>query len=73
MTDFGPLMGNRVMMLFGTLAKFDIFAIIIAAAIGFPIKEAASIGSVGTADGPTTIYVATRFAPRLLGPLSVAA
>ncbi|HOA30247.1 MAG TPA: sodium ion-translocating decarboxylase subunit beta, partial [Candidatus Cloacimonadota bacterium] len=47
--------------------------IVIAAAWGFPIKEAASIGIIGAADGPTSIFVANRFAPNLLGPISVAA
>ncbi|NPV27463.1 MAG: sodium ion-translocating decarboxylase subunit beta [Firmicutes bacterium] len=74
MCDFGPLLRNPFYMLFGAAAQFGIFATIVAAAfLGFNIKEAASIGIIGAADGPTTIYVATKFAPHLLGPLSVAA
>ncbi len=74
MIDFGPLLENPIMMLFGGAAQFGIFATItIAAAMGFTLKEAAAIGIIGTADGPTTILVAARFAPHLLGPLSVAA
>ncbi|MGE5542543.1 MAG: sodium ion-translocating decarboxylase subunit beta, partial [Bacillota bacterium] len=74
MIDFGPLLENPVMMLFGGAAQFGIFAtVVLAAAFGFTLKEAASIGIIGTADGPTTIFVAARFAPHLLGPLSVAA
>jgi len=49
------------------------FTLVAAAALGFPLKEAASIGIIGAADGPTSIYVATRFAPRLLAPITVAA
>ncbi|MGE5485726.1 MAG: sodium ion-translocating decarboxylase subunit beta [Ignavibacteriales bacterium] len=74
MIDFGPLLENPVMMLFGGAAQFGIFAtVVLAASFGFTLKEAASIGIIGTADGPTTIFVAARFAPHLLGPLSVAA
>jgi oxaloacetate decarboxylase beta subunit len=74
MIDFTPLLKNPFMLLFGAAAQFGIFAtIFFAAALGFPIKEAASIGVIGAADGPTSIYVANRFAPNLLGPISVAA
>lgn len=74
MCDFTPLLSMPFMMLFGAAAQFGIFAtIIVAALLGFDIKEAASIGIVGAADGPTTIFVASRFAPRLLGPLTVCA
>jgi len=74
MIDFTPLLKNPFMLLFGAAAQFGIFVtIVVAAAWGFPIKEAASIGIIGAADGPTSIYVANRFAPDLLGPISVAA
>ncbi|MDP2807247.1 MAG: sodium ion-translocating decarboxylase subunit beta, partial [bacterium] len=60
--------------LFGGAAQFGIFfTISIATLLGFDLKEAASIGIIGAADGPTSIYVATKFAPRLLAPISVAA
>ena len=74
MCDFAPMLRNPVLMLFGAAAQFGIFAtIVVAAFLGFDIKEAASIGIIGAADGPTTIYVATKVAPHLLAPLSVAA
>lgn len=74
MIDFGPLLENPVMFLFGAAAQFGIFAtMIVATMLGFDIKQAASIGIIGAADGPTSIYVASRFAKELLGPISVAA
>lgn len=74
MIDFTPLLRNPLMMIFGAAAQFGIFAtIVVASAMGFTLKEAASIGIIGAADGPTTIYVATKFARHLLAPLSVAA
>lgn len=74
MIDFGPLLQNPKMLLFGAAAQFGIFStLLVAALLGYPIKEAASIGIIGAADGPTSIFVANRFAPNLLGPISVAA
>ncbi|PKN72541.1 MAG: glutaconyl-CoA decarboxylase subunit beta [Candidatus Cloacimonetes bacterium HGW-Cloacimonetes-3] len=74
MIDFTPLLKNPFMLLFGAAAQIGIFVtIVLAAVMGFPIREAASIGIIGAADGPTSIYVANRFAPNLLGPISVAA
>ncbi|MDF2627341.1 MAG: sodium ion-translocating decarboxylase, beta subunit [Symbiobacteriaceae bacterium] len=74
MCDFTPLLSMPWMMLFGAAAQFGVFATIaVAALLGFDIKEAASIGIIGAADGPTTIFVASRFAPHMLGPLTVAA
>ncbi len=74
MIDFTPLLTNPLMLLFGAAAQFGIFfTISMAALIGFPIREAASIGIIGAADGPTSIYVASKFAKELLGPISVAA
>lgn len=74
MCDFAPLMRNPSVMLFAAAAQFGIFVTAIAAAyLGFPFNQAAAIGVIGAADGPTTIYVASRYAVELLGPLSVAA
>lgn len=74
MIDFTPLLQNPVMLLFGGAAQFGIFFTIgVAALFGFDIKSAASIGVIGAADGPTSIYVASKFAKELLGPISVAA
>jgi carboxybiotin decarboxylase len=74
MIDFGPLFQRPWMMLFGAAAHLGIFlTIMLAAALGFSLKEAASIGIIGAADGPTSIYITTRFAPALLGPIMVVA
>jgi len=81
MIDFSPLLMRPKMFFCGAAAQFGIFATIVAVmAIGkaFPslavdLKSAASIGIIGAADGPTSIFVAARFAPDLLGPISVAA
>ncbi len=75
MIDFSPLLKQPVMLFFGAAAQFGIFvAMLLAASTGmFSLKEAASIGIIGAADGPTSIYVANLFAPNLLGPISVAA
>jgi sodium ion-translocating decarboxylase beta subunit len=74
MIDFGPLFKNPMMIFFGAAAQFGIFAtMIVATLFGFSLKEAASIGIIGAADGPTSIFVANLFAPSLLGPISVAA
>jgi oxaloacetate decarboxylase beta subunit len=74
MCDFGPMFKNPVMMFFGAAAQFGIFAtIIVAVLLGFDLKVASAIGIIGAADGPTSIYVATRFAQDYLAPISVAA
>ena len=74
MIDFSPLFRMPKLMLFGAAAQFGIFfTMMVATLFGFDLKEAASIGIIGSADGPTSIYVATRFAKNLLGPISVAA
>ncbi len=74
MCDFGPLLANPKVFLFGLAAQMGIFLTMgIALLLGFNVYEAASIGIIGAADGPTSIYVSTRFAPHLLGPISVAA
>ena len=74
MIDFAPLFRNPSLLLFGAAAQFGIFiTMIFATLLGYDIREAASIGIIGAADGPTSIVVASRFAPNLLGPISVAA
>lgn len=74
MCDFTPLIRRPSVMLFAAAAQFGIFATAVGATlVGFSFEHAASIGIIGAADGPTTIYVASRFAQELLGPLSVAA
>lgn len=74
MTDFGPLLENPLYTLFGAAAQFGIFGtLLIATLFGFNIREAASIGIIGAADGPTSIFVASELAPNLVGPITVAA
>jgi carboxybiotin decarboxylase len=80
MTDFGPLLANPRTLLLGAAAQFGIFATVIGAvsltALGifdFSIQDAASIGIIGGADGPTAIFVASKLSPDLLGPVAVAA
>ncbi|MFL2028989.1 sodium ion-translocating decarboxylase subunit beta [Loigolactobacillus zhaoyuanensis] len=74
MIDFGPLLQNPFMLLFGAAAQFGIFfTVIVAVLFGFNIQEAASIGIIGAADGPTSIFVSGQLAPKLLGPITVAA
>jgi oxaloacetate decarboxylase beta subunit len=74
MTDFGPLIANPKSLLMGAAAQFGIFTTFFGAiALGFTGQQAASIGIIGGADGPTSIYLASRLAPDLLGPIAVAA
>ncbi len=80
MTDFGPLLANPKTLLLGAAAQFGIFGTVLGAALlsmsgflDFTILEAAAIGIIGGADGPTSIYVATMLAPHLLGAIAVAA
>lgn len=74
MCDFTPLLTNPKMFIFGLTAQVGIFLTMgLALYMGFDLHEAASIGIIGAADGPTSIYVANRFAPHLLAPISVAA
>jgi oxaloacetate decarboxylase beta subunit len=74
MCDFSPLIANPKMFFFGFTAQAGIFITMGAAILlGFNIREAASIGIIGAADGPTAIYVANRFAKHLFAPISVAA
>ena len=75
MTDFGPLIANPKMALLGGAAQFGIFGALLMAycIFGFSLPEAASIGIIGGADGPTSIYVTSKLAENLLGPIAVAA
>ena len=74
MTDFGPLLSNPKSLLLGAAAQLGVFAAFFGAiALGFNGNEAASIGIIGGADGPTAIFLTTRLAPSLLGAIAVAA
>ena len=74
MIDFGSLLENPKMLLFGAAGQFGIFfTLLLALALGFPQLEAVSIAVIGACDGPTAIYVASQYAPQLLAPISVAA
>ena len=74
MTDFGPLIANPKTFILGAGAQFGVyFAFFIALLLGFTINEAASIGIIGGADGPTTIYLTNRLAPHFIGVTAVAA
>ena len=74
MTDFGPLLANPKSFLLGAAAQIGIFATFLGAlALGFTYAEAGSIGIIGGADGPTAIYLTSKLAPGLLGPIAVAA
>ena len=74
MTDFGPLIANPKSLLLGAAAQLGIFlAFIVALFLGFTPAEAGAIGIIGGADGPTAIYVTTKLAPGLLGPIAIAA
>jgi carboxybiotin decarboxylase len=80
MIDFSPLLKQPVMLFFGAAAQFGIFAALLLAVLCnhffpglFTLKEAAAIGIIGAADGPTSIYVGNLFAPKYIGPITVAA
>lgn len=74
MIDFGPLLSKPIMFLFGAAAQFGIFAaILVAALLGFDLKDAASIGIIGAADGPTSILVSQILRSDYIGPIAVAA
>ena len=74
MTDFGPLVANPKSLIMGAAAQFGIFiAFYLAIILGFNAQEAASIGIIGGADGPTAIYLTSKLAPNLLGAIAVAA
>ncbi len=74
LTDFGPMLRNLKLSIFGAGAQFGIFAVLITAiALGFTPQEAASLGIIGGADGPTAIFTTIKLAPHLLGPIAIAA
>jgi carboxybiotin decarboxylase len=74
LTDFGPMLRNLKLALFGAAAQIGIFSVLIVAVLlGFSLKEAASLGIIGGADGPTAIYTTIKLAPHLLGPIAIAA
>lgn len=74
LTDFGPMLRNLKLAFFGAAAQIGIFAVLFGAtAAGFTIKEAASLGIIGGADGPTAIFTTIKLAPHLLGPIAIAA
>ena len=74
MTDFGPMLRNLKLSLFGGAAQLGIFAVLIIAMLfGFTPKEAASLAIIGGADGPTAIFTTIKLAPHLLGPIAIAA
>lgn len=74
LTDFGPLIANPRMLILGAAAQFGVFVTFVGAiALGFAAPEAAAIGIIGGADGPTSIFLANKLAPDLLAPIAVAA
>lgn len=74
LTDFGPMLRNLRLAFFGAAAQIGIFTVLLSAvAIGFTMKEAAALGIIGGADGPTAIYTTIKLAPHLLGPIAIAA
>ena len=73
MTDFGPLIANPKSLILGAAAQIGIFATFAASSFFFTPEQAASIGIIGGADGPTAIFVTSKLAPELLGPIAVAA
>lgn len=74
LTDFGPMLRNLKLAIFGAAAQFGIFAVLLVSLlIGFTPQEAASLGIIGGADGPTAIFTTIKLAPHLLGPIAIAA
>lgn len=74
MTDFGPMLRNLKLAIFGAAAQLGIFAVLLGSlALGFTPQEAASLGIIGGADGPTAIFTTIKLAPHLLGPIAIAA
>jgi oxaloacetate decarboxylase beta subunit len=74
MTDFGPMLRNLRLAMFGAAAQIGIFSVLISAvAIGFTLPQAGALGIIGGADGPTAIYTSIILAPELLGPIAIAA
>ena len=74
LTDFGPMLRNLKLAIFGAAAQMGIFTVLLVAlAVGFTPQEAASLGIIGGADGPTAIFTTIKLAPHLLGPIAIAA
>lgn len=74
LTDFGPLLRNLRLAIFGAAAQIGIFTVLLVSVmLGFSLKEAASLGIIGGADGPTAIFTTIKLAPHLLGPIAIAA
>ncbi len=74
LTDFGPMLRNLKLAIFGAGAQFGIFAVLIIASFcGFSLQEAGSLAIIGGADGPTAIFTTLKLAPHLLGPIAIAA
>lgn len=74
MIDFRPLLAMPKMVILGAAGQFGIYGtLILATLLGFPLNQAASIGVIGAIDGPTAIFVSSKLAPELLGPIAVAA
>ena len=74
LTDFGPLLANPITLFLGAAAQIGVYiTLVVAVTLGFSLKQAAAIGIIGGADGPTAIFLANKLAPELLGPIAVAA
>ncbi|MFA6912332.1 MAG: sodium ion-translocating decarboxylase subunit beta, partial [Proteiniphilum sp.] len=74
LTDFGPMLRNLKLAFFGGAAQIGIFTVVILAVLmGYSLPEAASMGIIGGADGPTAIYTTIKLAPHMLGPIAIAA
>ena len=74
LTDFGPLLANPTTLLLGAAAQIGVYTTLIGAVyLGFNMQEAAALGIIGGADGPTSIFIASKLAPQLLAPIAVAA
>ena len=74
LTDFGPLLANPKTLLLGAAAQIGVYTTLVGAVfLGFDLKEASAIGIIGGADGPTSIFIASKLAPHLLAPIAVAA
>ena len=73
LTDFGPMLRNLKLAIFGAGAQFGIFAVLLVACNFFTMQEAASLAIIGGADGPTAIFTTIKLAPHLLGPIAIAA
>ncbi|MBR4482923.1 MAG: sodium ion-translocating decarboxylase subunit beta, partial [Paludibacteraceae bacterium] len=73
LTDFGPMLRNLKLAIFGAGAQFGIFAVLLVASQFFTMQEAGSLAIIGGADGPTAIFTTLKLAPHLLGPIAIAA